>query len=84
MCDKTLSSDFLSLPIPLLRHQVDLSPLDHTTAQTAKNLWKIEALPNMQTDGRLERFNKALKVMLRKLVSKEGKNWDVLLLGMVW
>ena len=27
-----------------------------------------------QTDGLVERFNKTLKLMLRKLVSKEGKN----------
>ena len=32
-----------------------------------------------QTDGLVERFNKTLKLMLRKLVSKEGKNWDRLL-----
>ena len=27
----------------------------------------------------LKKFNKTLKLMLRKLVSKEGKNWDRLL-----
>ena len=32
-----------------------------------------------QTDGLVKRFNKTLKLMLRKLVSKEGKNWDRLL-----
>ena len=29
---------------------------------------------HLQTDGLVERFNKTLKLMLRKLVSKEGKN----------
>ena len=32
-----------------------------------------------QTDGLVKRFNKTLKLMLRKLISKEGKNWDRLL-----
>ena len=32
-----------------------------------------------QTDGLVERFNKTLKAMLRKLVSKKGKDWDRLL-----
>ena len=30
-------------------------------------------------DGLVERFSKTLKSMLRKLVSKEGKDWDRLL-----
>ena len=29
-----------------------------------------------QTDGLVERFNKTLKAMLRKLISKESKDWD--------
>ena len=32
-----------------------------------------------QTDGMVERFNKTLKSMLRKLVEGEGKNWDMFL-----
>ena len=32
-----------------------------------------------QTDGLVERFNKTLKQMLRKVVDKDGKNWDYLL-----
>ena len=32
-----------------------------------------------QTDSLVERFNKTLKAMLRKLVNKEGKNWDRML-----
>uniref|UniRef100_A0A8C5MF74 Gypsy retrotransposon integrase-like protein 1 n=1 Tax=Leptobrachium leishanense TaxID=445787 RepID=A0A8C5MF74_9ANUR len=32
-----------------------------------------------QTDGLVERFNKTLKAMLRKVVDKDGKNWDCLL-----
>ena len=32
-----------------------------------------------QTDGLVERFNKTLKSMLRKVVSKEGKDWDQLI-----
>ena len=32
-----------------------------------------------QTDGLVERFNSTLKSMLRKTVSKEGKDWDWLL-----
>ena len=31
-----------------------------------------------QTDGLVERFNKTLKNMLRKAVTKEGKDWDKL------
>ena len=44
------------------------------------NINQIRTSPyHPQTDGLVERFNKTLKAMLRKLVSKEGKNWDVLL-----
>uniref|UniRef100_A0A8C5LTZ1 Gypsy retrotransposon integrase-like protein 1 n=1 Tax=Leptobrachium leishanense TaxID=445787 RepID=A0A8C5LTZ1_9ANUR len=32
-----------------------------------------------QTDGLVERFNKTLKSMLKKVVDKDGKNWDYLL-----
>lgn len=29
-----------------------------------------------QTDGLVERFNKTLKSMLKKVVDKDGRNWD--------
>ena len=32
-----------------------------------------------QTDGLVERFNKTLKSMLKKVVDKDGRNWDFLL-----
>lgn len=32
-----------------------------------------------QTDGLVERFNQTLKRMLRQLVDKEGRNWDLFL-----
>ena len=32
-----------------------------------------------QTDGLVERFNKTLKAMLRRLIEKERKDWDKLL-----
>ncbi|XP_040292346.1 zinc finger protein 420-like [Bufo bufo] len=32
-----------------------------------------------QTDGLVERFNKTLKTMLKRAVSKDGKDWDLLL-----
>ena len=32
-----------------------------------------------QTDGLVERFNQTLKAMLRRMVNKEGKDWDRLL-----
>uniref|UniRef100_A0A803J7L8 Gypsy retrotransposon integrase-like protein 1 n=1 Tax=Xenopus tropicalis TaxID=8364 RepID=A0A803J7L8_XENTR len=32
-----------------------------------------------QTDGLVERFNKTLKSMLKKVVDKDGKDWDCLL-----
>lgn len=32
-----------------------------------------------QTDGLVERFNKTLKQMLRKVIEQDGKNWDQLL-----
>ena len=32
-----------------------------------------------QTDGLVKRFNQTLKAMLRKLVDKEGCNWDKML-----
>jgi len=41
---------------------------------------QIRTLPyHPQTDGLVERFNKTLKSMLRRLVSKEGKDSDRLL-----
>lgn len=32
-----------------------------------------------QTDGLVERFNRTLKNMIRKVVSRDGRNWDTLL-----
>ncbi|CAM5122254.1 unnamed protein product [Eretmochelys imbricata] len=32
-----------------------------------------------QTDGLVERFNRTLKAMIRKVVSQDGKDWDTLL-----
>uniref|UniRef100_A0A803JIM9 Gypsy retrotransposon integrase-like protein 1 n=1 Tax=Xenopus tropicalis TaxID=8364 RepID=A0A803JIM9_XENTR len=32
-----------------------------------------------QSDGLVERFNKTLKTMLRRVIDKDGKNWDFLL-----
>lgn len=32
-----------------------------------------------QTDGLVERFNRTLKSMLRKVIDKDGKNWDFML-----
>uniref|UniRef100_K7G546 ribonuclease H n=1 Tax=Pelodiscus sinensis TaxID=13735 RepID=K7G546_PELSI len=32
-----------------------------------------------QTDGLVERFNRTLKSMLKKVVSRDGKDWDMLL-----
>uniref|UniRef100_A0A8C5Q0W8 Gypsy retrotransposon integrase-like protein 1 n=3 Tax=Leptobrachium leishanense TaxID=445787 RepID=A0A8C5Q0W8_9ANUR len=32
-----------------------------------------------QTDGLVERFNKTLKSMLRKVIDRDGRNWDLLL-----
>lgn len=32
-----------------------------------------------QIDGLVERFNKTLKGMLKRVVSKDGKDWDCLL-----
>ena len=32
-----------------------------------------------QTDGLVERFNKTLKALLRRLIEKEGRDWDKLL-----
>ena len=32
-----------------------------------------------QSDGLVERFNQTLKMMLQKVVTKEGKDWDKLL-----
>ena len=32
-----------------------------------------------QTDGLVERFNKTLKSMLKKVMSEEGRDWDTLL-----
>ena len=32
-----------------------------------------------QSDGLVERFNQTLKMMLRKVVTKEGKDWGKLL-----
>ena len=53
-----------------------LSNLLQETAQ----LISIEQLPTSgghpQTDGLVERFNRTLKQMLQKLVSKSGKDWD--------
>ena len=34
---------------------------------------------HLQTDGLMERFNKMLKSMLKKVASEEGQGWDTLL-----
>ena len=53
--------------------------LSNVLQETAQ-LIGIEQLPTSgghpQTDGLVERFNRTLKQMLRKLVSKGGKDWD--------
>ena len=44
------------------------------------NIRPIRTSPyHSQTDGLVERFNKTLKALLRKLVNKEGYDWDRLL-----
>uniref|UniRef100_A0A8K9XER4 Integrase catalytic domain-containing protein n=1 Tax=Oncorhynchus mykiss TaxID=8022 RepID=A0A8K9XER4_ONCMY len=37
-----------------------------------------------QTDGLCERLNKTIKSMLRRVVSRDGKNWDMLLLHLMF
>ena len=44
------------------------------------NICPIRTSPyHPQTDGLVEYFNKTLKTLLRKLVNKEGRDWDRLL-----
>ena len=56
--------------------------LSDVLQETAK-LMGLEQLPTSgghpQTDGLVERFNRTLKQMLTKLVSKGGRDWDELL-----
>jgi len=51
--------------------------------QETAGLMGLEQLPTSgghpQTDGLVERFNRTLKQMLAKLVSKGGRDWDELL-----
>ncbi|CAM4607160.1 unnamed protein product [Caretta caretta] len=42
-----------------------------------QTLWTSVYHP--QTDGLVERFNRTFKAMIRKVVSKDGKDWDNLL-----
>ncbi len=39
---------------------------------------------HMQTDGLVERFNKTLKQMLRRVVAKDGRDWDLMILYMLF
>ena len=55
-------------------------------SQLLKELYNLLKVSQIQTspfhpqmDGLIERFSKTLKLMLRKLVSKEGKDWDICL-----
>lgn len=55
-------------------------------SQIMKDLWKIMIITQLctsvyhsQTDGLVERFNRTLKQMLKKVMEADGKNWDQLL-----
>ena len=67
---------------------------DQGTNFTSQLLWEVYRLLQIkpiqttpyhpQTDGLVERFNSTLKSMLRKSVDEEGKDWDRLLLYLLF
>uniref|UniRef100_A0A8C5MX72 Integrase catalytic domain-containing protein n=1 Tax=Leptobrachium leishanense TaxID=445787 RepID=A0A8C5MX72_9ANUR len=59
------------------------TPLISRIMKELCQLFNIHALKTSvyhpQTDGLVERFNRTLKGMLRKVVSRDGRDWDLLL-----
>ena len=80
---KELVQMFTRVGIPKTLFTDQGTPLVSRVMKELCQLFKVRSLRTSvyhpQTDGLVERFNQTLKGMLRKVVSRDGKDWDLLL-----
>lgn len=89
---RTMASQNIAKELVLLFTRVGVPKEIHTDQGTPFmsrlmadlcKLWQVKPLRTSvyhpQTDGLVERFNRTLKSMLRKVIDKDGQNWDCML-----